>query len=350
MHEWREPNVKKNTTIRDISVQAGVSIATVSRFLNGSYTNMSEETRHKLERIVRELDYHPNNLARGLKSQNSHMIGCVVADMENPFSALLIKGIQSVCRPHGYKLLILDAENDPQIEKEAYQTMLDTPVEGIICNTTGFAIREIEAASERAPIVLADRLFPTEKEFDSVSSDDADATFECLRYLRSQGYERVAFFSPPVDGISTRTERLAAFRKGVSAFFECSAEEYIYNIRLNSPEETVPALLAFAGKSKTIPSALFSVNGTVTLHLIRAAKLCGLRFSSDLGLCGFDDWPWMELVEQGITSISTDTVAMGAKCAELLFERITNGSSTPFRRIVMQNHRTDRSSTDRHNR
>ena len=152
--------MKKNTTIRDISVQAGVSIATVSRFLNGSYTNMSEETRHKLERIVRELDYHPNNLARGLKSQNSHMIGCVVADMENPFSALLIKGIQSVCRPHGYKLLILDAENDPQIEKEAYQTMLDTPVEGIICNTTGFAIREIEAASERAPIVLADRLFP----------------------------------------------------------------------------------------------------------------------------------------------------------------------------------------------
>lgn len=339
--------MKKSTTIRDISIQAGVSVATVSRFLNGSYSNMSEETRHRLERIVRELDYHPNNLARSLKSQNSHMIGCVVADMGNPFSALLIKGIQTVCRPHGYKLLILDADNDPQIEKEAYKTMLDTPVEGIICNTTGFAIPEIEAASERTPIVLADRLFPSEKEFDSVSSDNAYATYECLRYLSAQGYKRVAFFSPPVDGISTRAERLAAFRKGMPEFFEGSADEYIYNINLNSPEETVPGLLGFAGKSKIIPSALFCVNGEVTLHLVKAARLCGLQFSSNLGLCGFDDWPWMELVEQGITSISTDTAAMGAKCAELLFDRITNGSSTPCRRIVMQNQRKDRSSTDR---
>ena len=131
--------MKKVTTIHDISARAGVSITTVSRFLNGNYSNMSEKTRKRLEHIVQELDYHPNSLARGLKSQSSGIIGCVIADMGNPFSALLLKGIQTVCRSNGYKLMTLDADNDSLLEKEAYKILLDTPVEGIICNTTGNA-------------------------------------------------------------------------------------------------------------------------------------------------------------------------------------------------------------------
>lgn len=189
--------MKKVTTIHDISARAGVSITTVSRFLNGNYSNMSEKTRKRLEQIVQELDYHPNSLARSLKSQNSGMVGCVMADMGNPFSALLIKGIQMICRSNGYKLMTLDADNDSLLEKEAYKILLDTPVEGIICNTTGNAAQEIESVSEKTPLVLADRVFPSKKEFDCVVSDNENATYECLRYLRNQGYERIAFFHLP---------------------------------------------------------------------------------------------------------------------------------------------------------
>ena len=339
--------MKKVTTIYDISARAGVSITTVSRFLNGNYSNMSEKTRKRLEQIVQELDYHPNSLARSLKSQNSGMVGCVMADMGNPFSALLIKGIQMICRSNGYKLMTLDADNDSLLEKEAYKILLDTPVEGIICNTTGNAAQEIESVSEKTPLVLADRVFPSKKEFDCVVSDNENATYECLRYLRNQGYERIAFFSPPVDAISTRRERMEAFCKGAADFFNADNGSNVYMVDPNSMEETAQMLLDFIRRSPSSPAVLFSVNGEMTLQLIRAAKHYGVAFSRELGICGFDDWPWMEVTEQGITSISTDTVTMGVKCAELLFERIKSKNSAPTCRIVMQNHRTERTTTKR---
>lgn len=339
--------MKKASTIHDISERAGVSIATVSRFLNGNYSNMSEKTRRRLEQIVKELDYHPNSLARSLKSQSSGIIGCLMADMGNPFSALLIKGIQTVCRANGYKLMILDADNDAQIEKDAYKILLDTPVEGIICNTTGNAAREIESMAEKTPLVLADREFMSDTELDCVVSDNENATYECMKYLRAQGYERVAFFSPPVESISTRRARMETFINHAAEIFGADGADNVYLIDMDSVEETSRMLLDFVGKAADKPAALLSVNGETTLQLIRAAKHCGLSFSSKLGICGFDDWPWMEVMEQGLTSISSDTVAMGAECAELLIERIKSKNSAPPRRIVLQNRRIERASTKR---
>ena len=79
----------KGITIHDVASRAGVSITTVSRYMNGFYENMSESTRQRLEQVIRELDYRPNALARGLKSQNSMTIGCVMAAMASPFSTSL---------------------------------------------------------------------------------------------------------------------------------------------------------------------------------------------------------------------------------------------------------------------
>ena len=334
----------KGITIHDVASRAGVSITTVSRYMNGFYENMSESTRQRLEQVIRELDYRPNALARGLKSQNSMTIGCVMADMASPFSALLVKGINAVCREQGYKVLILDADNDPRLEAEAYKSLLNNPVEGIISNTTGRVDGELLAVAGAIPVVLADRVIETPGRIDSVVSDNAEASFAALRYLKEQGYRRVGFFSPPVEKISTRTARLAAFRRAAEELFGRNAEEDTFLYDPADPASLPEALRRFLGAGAK-PCAIFSVNGAVTLELLRTMRRQGIELSGELGLCGFDDWAWSELLGPGITTLVADTYEMGVRSAELLLERIRGKEPGPARCIELKNVLTERGST-----
>lgn len=337
----------KGITIHDVAKRAEVSITTVSRYMNGNFDNMSESTRQRLEQVIQELDYRPNNLARGLKTQNSMTIGCVVADMANPFSALLIKGVNRVCREHGYRVLILDADNDGGLEKEAYKSLLNNPVEGIITNTTGKADDELLAASRRLPVVLADREIETPGQIDSVITDDWDATYRTVGYLLEKGYERLAFFSPPVEKISTRSARLDAFRQAMKELRGEDAGDSIFLCESGSRQELAEKLRRFVEGAEGAPAAIFSVNGEMTLQILHEMRSLELTLSPALGLCSFDDWAWSALVGPGITTIAVDTYEMGVKSAELLFQRLDAKENLPVRRIEMKNVLVERSSTMR---
>lgn len=337
----------KGITIHDVARQAEVSITTVSRYMNGNFDNMSESTRQRLEQVIRELDYHPNNLARGLKTQNSMTIGCVVADMANPFSALLIKGINRVCREHGYRVLILDADNDGALEKEAYKSLLNNPVEGIIANTTGKADEEILAVSEKLPLVLADREIETPGQIDSVVTDDWDATYRTVQYLLEKGYERLGFFSPPVEKISTRSARLDAFRQAMKELRGEDAGASVFLCENGGGQALSDKLRQFVAAAGGAPAAIFSVNGEMTLKILHEMRSLGLSLSPALGLCSFDNWAWSALVGPGITTIATDTCEMGMKSAALLFEKLGAKENLPVRRIEMKNIMVERHSTMR---
>lgn len=337
----------KTATINDVASHANVSITTVSRYLNGRYENMSEETRQRIAQVIAELDYRPNNLARGLKSQNSMTIGCVVADMANPFSSLLIKGINAVCWKNNYKVLIIDADNNPEYEKEAYKSLLNNPVEGIITNTTGWVDDEIIALSKAVHVVLADRVIETPELIDSVVTDNAEATYNCLKYLKKQGYQKVGLFTPPTEKISTRTERLRAFEKGAAELFDEAPPENTFFYDPQKPDTLTEALRAFASANFGVPSAIFSVNGEVTLQLLHSMRDLSLTISPNLGLCGFDDWGWSDIVPPGITTIVPDSYDIGVKSAQLLFKRIRAKKNSPAQTLELKNTLFERGSTKR---
>lgn len=338
---------EKGITIHDVAKRAEVSITTVSRYMNGSFDNMSESTRQRLEQVIRELDYRPNNLARGLKSQNSRTIGCVVADMANPFSALLIKGINKVCREQGYQVLILDADNDGALEKDAYKSLLNNPVEGIIANTTGKADAELLAAAGRVPLVLADRVIESPGQIDSVVSDDWEATYRTVRYLLEKGYERIGFFSPPTAHISTRSARLDAFCRAMKELRGEDAETMVFLCENGDRQALSEKLRQFAAQAEEAPAAIFSVNGEMTRQILHEMRRQNLSLSPNLGLCSFDDWGWQELLGPGITTVATDTYEMGVKSAALLFEKLAGKEKLPARRVEMKNVLVERSSTCR---
>ena len=147
----------KKTTIADVARESGVSKTTVSRFLHDDYSSMSEETKDRIEAVIARLGYRPNRVAQSLKSDRSNSIGLTIADIGNPFSSLLIKGIQAECRRNGSQLLVTDAGNDPDQEAENIESLLDAQVDGLIVNTTGGRgedLRTLVSRPDSKPMVM----------------------------------------------------------------------------------------------------------------------------------------------------------------------------------------------------
>ena len=123
---------RKKVTIVDVAERAGVSKTTVSRYLNGKYEYMSEQSRRRIAEAIEELGYRPSSLARSLKSRYRYVLGVVVADITDPYCAKLIKGIAERCAQAGYRLLFGDSAGDESRELEYIQDMLDQSVDGIL--------------------------------------------------------------------------------------------------------------------------------------------------------------------------------------------------------------------------
>lgn len=328
---------KTNVTIVDVAKASHVSVTTVSRYLNGKFESMSVDTRNRIRDVINSLGFMPNKSARSLKSQNTMTIGCIVADLASPFSSELIKGIDYVCKKKGYSLLIADSDNCSENEVLAIKNLIANQVSGLIINTTGGIDDFIIKVSKEIPLVLADRCLNQESAVDTVTTDNAESTYSCMQYLKSKGYEEVAFFTPDVSNISTRSARLAAFRKSIKELWGKDPETLIYYIDSNRKDSVEAALSAFIDASKNKSSAVFCVNGVVTLQILQAMKKSGIEIGKDLGICGFDDWGWAEIVGPGITTIVPGTYNIGVKSAELVMKRIAAKNSVKPKCVVLKN-------------
>lgn len=169
-------NQTERMTIDKVAKLCGVSKTTISRFLNGKYENMSAETREHIRRVIAEVDYHPNRSAQRLKASRSMLIGCVIGDIGSPFSALLLKGITTVCEEAGYQVLFADSGENAKRERRAINGFLENRVDGLIVNTSGnndsFLL---ELQNNGMPLVLADRQLMSSDKIDTVTTPSRSA-------------------------------------------------------------------------------------------------------------------------------------------------------------------------------
>ncbi len=313
--------MKKNAvTISDVAKIAGVSKTTISRYLNGKFEFMSDDLRTRIAGVIEDLNYRPNNLARSLKSSKSQLIGVIFADISNPVSTIIAKGITDCCKQNGYNVLIANTDNDAAVEREYLQSMVDHRVEGIIVLTGGQNNDFLwEIAQKHVPVVLVDRpTFPFR--FDTVKTNDYASTVNMVSYLREQGFRRVGFFSPPVGSVGTRIQRREAYRQACKA---AGLEPQEYVVDDHGDEALAEAVVKkFMAKNAGKGAAIFTSSGVTMLSVIKAVSRLGLRIPEDVGVCGFDDWPWAELVGPGITAISQPSYDVGAEAVKLMIYRI----------------------------
>ena len=145
----------KQLTIKDIAAQANVSTTTISRFLNGKYDSMSLETKTRIEQIIKESGYRPNNIARSLKSKYSRLIGVIISDISNPFFSTLLDTINQRALKAGYSLLISISNNSASSELKLLRKHLDNSVDGLLINTVGGNNEVISQISQSLAVVLS---------------------------------------------------------------------------------------------------------------------------------------------------------------------------------------------------
>ncbi len=315
------------TTIAQVAEAAGVSTTTISRYLNKKYECMSIETRERIQKVIEEMDYRPSNIARSLKSSKSGSVGCIIADITNPFSSYVVKGINDVCKKNGYQVLFFNTDNNPESEIECIQSLMDNHLDGLIINTTGYIDDYlVDLNKQGMPIVLADRCLRDRYMIDTITTDNYHSTFDCMKFLKNQGYDRVAFFTQTIGNNSSRYTRHKAYMEAMTELYSTDGKYDTYEIDIHDISTCRSYLRKLKQENPNEEIAIFTVNGVTLLNVLHAIKDENMEVGREFGICGFDDWEWAALINPGITTITQDSYKTGVKSAELLIKCI-NGKS-----------------------
>lgn len=315
--------VQKRATIKDIAEQAGVSGTTVSRYLNGKFNYMSEETKKRIEIIIDEVGYRPSNIARTLKSNKSKLVGAVIADIENPFSNKIIKGLTDKANELGYSLMISVSNNSVEKENESIARFLDNQVDGLIINTVGENEPTLKKIQKQIPLVLIDRDVTSFKA-DVVTSNNYELGIELMQHLLENGFKSISFFTEHIGNNTVRELRYRTFADTMKNNPQINGKTYSFD--REDIDRVAEMLEEFSASPE--PRVIFASNGLVQLSVLKAMRKKGLKFK-DFSLCGYDDWDWTPLIgREGITALAQDSYGLGTTSMDLLIKRLEQNSKT----------------------
>ncbi|WP_029048645.1 LacI family DNA-binding transcriptional regulator [Cupriavidus sp. amp6] len=332
-------------TIQDVADYAGVSKATVSRYLNRGGEQLSADVEARVAAAVRELGYSPSPMAQALKRGKSRLIGLVVADVTNSFSVAVLRGVEKACREAGYMVMLFNLGNDEQLEREAIRSLSAYRVEGFILHTLGHDAGALaDAARLGKPVVLVDRKIG-DAQADLVALDNHSALDAAADHLVEAGYGHVLFVTEPVRAISSRIERSQAFQDFIATHGEALAGE-VFQSQAGDEAGLDQALRALRQRAGTTPAAVLAGNAVISLRVAAAAARLGWQLGTDLGLIGFDDPEWAALVGPGLSTISQPTDDIGRVATNCLIERL-HGTQLPPRQVLLPGTLVVRGSTRR---
>ncbi len=318
-------------SITDVARLSGLSVASVSRVLNGSKP-VSKETSERVLRAAAELHYSIDQRARGLKRRRSGTIGLIVADAENPFFAQIIRSIESVTYESKHDLFLCNSDEDPDRERFHLDKMRSQRIDGIIllpvCASGNWLQPFLDGG---IPIVCLDRRLP-DVELDLAIVDNDAGSRLAVTHLARAGHRRIAIVTAHDATVSV--DRLESYRATLGELGIPLRTEYERRGRDAHQNTGYEIALALFGLREP-PTAIFVTNHLMLLGVMQAARDRGLRIPETLSLLGFDDTPWAPLMEPPLTTIAQPTRALGSAAANLLIDRVDRGYTGAARRVVL---------------
>jgi LacI family transcriptional regulator len=327
------------TTIKQLAARSGVSVATVSRALNGS-PEVSEATREKVLELARQLDYTPSAAARTLVRRRSHVVGVVLEtgpghpDLLHPFFQEVLVGLKNGAGARGYDLLLF-ASDEPGNGFGGTHSYLRRAghhgVDGVI--VMGFDGRDPEiaklAASELACIVVDADLGGPRTGY--VMSENREGAMLAVRHLHELGHERIATVT---GALATKpgADRLAGYREALTELGVEARDEYV-------AEGDFYDESGYRGTRRLLeldepPSAVFAASDLMAAGALRAANELGVRVPEDLAVVGFDDIGLASLIQPQLTTVRQDMQALGEAAAGGLGRMIEDPQAEPVRELV----------------
>jgi LacI family transcriptional regulator len=327
-------------TLADVAREAGTSASTASRALSGR-GYVSDSVRDRLLAVADRLGYVPNASARTLKQRTSRVVGVVVSALDNQFYAGLAAGIEQVLREANYQMVILGDSSDADEELAGARTFLAMRAPGVIMTPVGTEATRLLHAHGTA-VVEVDRQLAAVP-CDGVVIDNERGGREATMHLVGLGHRRIALLGVQTDWTSD-AGRLKGYRTALRNARIPFDRRLVATIPVHAPdtEARIEALLDSAS-----PTAIFAATNALAEVAWRVLRRRGLRIPEDVSLVGFDDVPWMEMVEPPITVVDQPTLELGRCAARLLLRRLHGGPILPPAVEVLQPHLVVRGSTGR---
>ncbi|MFB5934972.1 LacI family DNA-binding transcriptional regulator [Peribacillus frigoritolerans] len=318
---------KKKTTISDVAEKAGVSKSTVSQYINQRFRYMSAETKDRIEQVIQELDFRPNDNARNLKVKKTKVIGILVANILHTLSTEIIRTVEEQLQHRGMKVFICDSADDPEKEKEYLDLLVSTQVDGIIIFPVGNDFKVYNYLIDHSiPMVFVDRLVDGVTS-DSVLLDNHAAIFLAVSMLAEKGHENIAFLTLPIDiPITPRLERIEGFKKAMASHKLEVREDDIHSLPRNQIQEKLARIF----DAEKPPTAIVAGNDLVLREILSYLKQQKISIPGEVAIVSIDDVAYTEFYEPSITTIGQPIQQMGIKTAELLLNRITNSDQAPY--------------------
>jgi LacI family transcriptional regulator len=316
----------RRPTMKQVAALAGVSLATVSRVVNGG-PRVRADLAARVNEAVELLGYRHNLTASSLRRADglSASIGLIFEDVANPFFSAVHRGVEEVARERGVLTFAGSSDERPERERELAESFSARRVDGLIiapASTDHSYLQRDRAAG--VALVFVDR--PASfVDADVVLTDNAGGARAAVSHLIDHGHRRIAFLGDRPE-LHTATERLRGYRD-VLARHGIREEALLIRAAYASPYELTRELLLVEDP----PTALFTSQNLITIDAVRAIH--DMHMQRDIALVGFDDVALADVVEPGLTVISQDPTALGRSAAELLFSRL-DGYVGPSRRVV----------------
>jgi LacI family transcriptional regulator len=319
--------------MKDIARDLGVSVVTVSKVLR-NIPEIGEETRRRVLQRMKELDYRPNQAARGLATGRSYMMGLIVPDLVHPFFAQVAKGAAETFRRRNYGLVIASSEQNPDLEKEEIQQMLARRMDVLLVASAQWRVesfRHIEA--QQGQYVLIDRKFEG-LAANFVGTDDLAVGRIATEHLIESGRRRIAHLGG--CDISTAMDRLKGYREAMAANRLPVPTEYIQSRSHSDDEgdvagyEAMKTLLAVNPR----PEAVFCYNDPMAMGAMEAVLDAGLRIPEDIAVIGCGNVKYARMLRVPLSSVDQNSEGLGEKAASLALE-LAKAKGTPRPKTIL---------------
>lgn len=308
--------------IYDVAQDAKVSSTTVSRVINGS-PHVKEETKAKVMKSIEELGYTPSALARNLSTGDTHNIGFLVPDIENPFFSMILSGVSKAADEYGYNIFIFNTADDTGKEHRFLEAARAERLRGLLVipvdsddEKTYDQLRSF--VQDGVPVVLVDRNL-RDGRFDGVFSEDFFGSVQAVTCLLKEGHKRIAIINGP-ENSRPGNERWKGYKEALSKWGIPIQKQYVRQGDFH--QERAYAAMAELMRLENPPTAVFSSNNLTSIGCIRYALEHGLLIGTDISLIGFDDIDLLQAVGIRLSVVDRDTVQMGWKAMKLLIQRI----------------------------
>jgi len=311
-------------TIKDVAKYTGLSIATISKYINGG--NVLEKNRILIDDAIEKLGFKVNTIARGLKTNKSMTIGILIPTLENIFCTSIISDIENILIQNGYSTIICDYREDGKMEMEKLDFLIGKMVDGIISMPLSITAEKLNNIIDREiPIVLIDR--PVRgANCDTVLVDNLNASYNAVEQLIIHGHKRIGIICGPRD-IYTANERLKGYLR-VHEDYDMQVDSDLIKYGDYKMESGYNMLIDLIN-SDNPPTAVFVTNYEMTLGAVMAINEKNIKIPEELSFIGFDNLQMAKIVKPSLSIVVQPMKLIAETAADILLQRLKgNGEKT----------------------